>query len=374
MITRRNFIQTTSVAAAALAGGRGLAATPRLKLLILGGTGFIGPHMVRAAQARGHEVTLFNRGRTNPNPDVETLIGDRDGDIAALQNREWDAVIDNSGYVPRHVGDSARLLSDQVKRYLFISSISVYKDFAADSIDESYPLGKLPADHTGEQVTGATYGPFKVLCEAAVQSSLRERATIVRPGYIVGPGDRTDRWTYWPVRVAAGGPMLVPGSPEDPMQFIGVTDLAEFVVKLLETDTPGTFNAVGPGSPMTMGALINALGEAIGTTPEPVWTGNEFLSELKANVPIWAPPVGDFRGVHLVEATRALSNGLTHTPAGEIGRQTVDWWRSLDEERREAMRDGLRMDPDLPPGPAPMSKQLAVERELLSRWHDKANA
>ncbi len=323
--------------------------------------------MVREAQQRGHRVTLFNRGR-NPNPTVENLVGDRDGQLEALLGKKWDAVIDNSGYVPRHVQDSANLLRDHVHRYLFISTISVYADFRKSGLDETYPLGKLPPEHSGEDVTGATYGPFKVLCESAVRTEFGDRATVIRPGYIVGPGDSTDRWTYWPLRVAAGGPMMVPGSPDDPVQFIDVRDLAHFTLSLLEADAPGTFNAIGPGEPLTMAAMIAALAAGLGTKPNPLWVGNDFLETHKASFPIWAPPAGDYLGLHTVNAEQAKANGLQHRGVADTGRDTVAWWQTLDASRQDKMRTGLRIQDQLAQGPASLAEQLQAEAELLKIW------
>ena len=240
--TRRRFLAMSATATGALSMG----ITPRaedaqpLRILILGGTGFIGPHMVEWALARGHQITLFNRGRTNTNlfPKVEKLVGDRDGALDALETGRWDAVIDNSGYVPRHVRDSAELLQDRAEQYLFISSISAYADFAQPGLDETYRLGTL-ADPGVEEVNAETYGPLKVLCERALAAAFGDNATIVRPGYIVGPGDSTDRWTYWPVRLAAGGHMLVPGTPADRVQLIDARDLARFVMAFSKPEPTG---------------------------------------------------------------------------------------------------------------------------------------
>jgi len=272
--TRRDFIKAGAVGAGALAIGlqgcakgepnadaAAAAAPPKpLRILVLGGTGFIGPHMVRRARERGHTITLFNRGRSNDDlfPDLETLIGDRDGKLDALKGRQWDAVIDTSGYIPRHVRDSANLLKDAARHYLFISTISVYADFNQPGITEDYPGGTMP-DPTVEQITGETYGPLKVLAEQAVREAFPTGSIIVRPGYIVGPGDSTDRWTYWPVRVARGGEVLAPGQPSDPMSFIDARDLAAFTVHLIEQGNTGTFNAVGPAKPMPTGEVLDRL-------------------------------------------------------------------------------------------------------------------
>ena len=259
--TRRRFLAASAAAAgaAALTPARALAwpspgsaphsdasPTPRpLRILILGGTGFIGPHMVRYAMYRGHDVTLFNRGRTAPElfPGVETLIGDRDDQLDALRGGTWDAVIDNSGYVPRHVRDSAELLRDSVGRYLFTSTGSVY-NFDQDELTEDADL--LPIDDPTSEDVDRYYGPLKVLCENAVTDTYRERGTVVRLHVVAGPGDPTDRFTYWPVRIDHGGEIIAPGSQSTPVQFIDVRDLAEFMMELLERDIGGTYNAAGP--------------------------------------------------------------------------------------------------------------------------------
>ncbi len=215
-----------------------------LDILVLGGTGFIGPHMVREALRRGHAVTLFNRGKTRAElfPDLETIIGDRDNGLSGLEGRRWDVVIDNSGYVPRHVQDSARLLAPNVSHYLFVSTVSVYADFVED-IDEDSPLATV-ADETTEERTNETYGPLKALCEQRVRDALGdERTTVLRPTYICGPGDPTDRFTWWPVRTARGGEMLWPGRPGDTIQIIDVRDFANFTIDWVEQRTAGTFIA-----------------------------------------------------------------------------------------------------------------------------------
>ncbi len=386
MTTRREFI----VAAAASTGALGLglsgcgddtvstastagtvkSRTAGLDILILGGTGFIGPHMVRRALGRGHSVTLFNRGRTNTGlfPDVETLVGDRDGKLNALKGRTWDAVIDNSGYVPRHVRDSAQLLSNAAKHYLFVSSISAYANFEQAGIDENYALGTM-ADETFEEVTGETYGPMKVLAEKAVAAAFPTGTTIVRPGYIVGPGDRTDRWTYWPLRVRAGGAMLVPGTENDPVQFIDARDVARFVIHLLESVTTGTFNAVGPGKSLTMGKMLATMKDVTGADTTFRWADAGVLEAQNTYFPIWAPPEGESAGVHQVSNARARAAGLMFTPLAATVRDTLAWWDSLDAERQATMRAGLRIF-ETPPdgfGAAPMSltEQMQAEAKLL---------
>ena len=265
--TRRQFIKAAvlgGVAAATYPAAASGAIPARegegskgIDILVLGGTGFIGPHMVREALRRGHSVTLFNRGRTNDSlfPDVETIKGDRDGGLEGLRGRRWDAVIDNSGYVPRHVRDSARLLADSAGYYLFVSSLSVYADFSRP-IDESSPVQTL-ADESIEEVTGSTYGPLKAICERWGRDAFgADRYSVLRPTYICGPGDHTDRFTYWPVHTSRGGEMLWPGRPSAPLQIIDVRDLASFTIDSVEQRLVGTYNMVTPEGEYTMGRLL----------------------------------------------------------------------------------------------------------------------
>ncbi len=390
MKNRRDFIKTT--AGAAGVASLGLAACVRkdqpvteqaitekvaakttgsLNLLILGGTGFIGPHMVERALARGHKVTLFNRGKTNADlfPDVETLVGDRDGKLDALAGKRFDAVIDNSGYVPRHVRDSAALLNETVGRYLFISSISAYADFETKGIDEDYAVATMP-DETVEQITGETYGPMKALCEKAVSDVFGERATIIRPGYIVGPRDRTDRWTYWPLRVERGGEMLVPGEASDPVQFIDARDLARFTVAALEDDIAGTFNAVGPAETLTMESMLQSMRASTDSDVTLHWVDAARIEEQNVQFPIWASAVGEFGGAHQVSNARAVANGMSFRPLEETTTDTLAWWHSQDAARKAAMRSGLRVTagPEQRPGPLSMTEQMSLESELLEAF------
>src|SRR6185436_19909482 len=229
-----------------------------LRILVLGGTRFIGLHMTALALQRGHTLTFFNRGKTKTDryPEVERIKGDRNGEIDGLKDREWDAVIDNSGYVPRHVRLSAELLAPKVKQYVFTSSISVYADFSTPR-DESSPVGKL-ADESVEKVDGETYGPLKALCEQAVLTVLPGRATVIRPGLIVGPDDNTDRFTYWPARAARGGEFVAPGSPHDAFQVIDARDLAAFTINAIENNITGTYNLVSNVNEFKFGELTDA--------------------------------------------------------------------------------------------------------------------
>ena len=377
---RREFLKTTAAAAGAV--GLGLArdgadadSPPSpLSILVLGGTGFIGPHMVRYAMSRGHTVTLFNRGRTNPHlfPELEKLVGDRDGNLAALEGRRWDAVIDNSGFVPRLVRDSAELLADS-GRYMFVSSISAYQNLTPDGITEDYPVGRLD-DPTVEEVTGQTYGPLKALCEEAVQEVFGDRANIVRPGYIVGPGDPTDRWTYWPVRVSMGGDMLVPGTPEDPVQFIDARDLGSWMVGMLENEVGGVYNAIGPVEPLNMGSMLETCREVNGAETVFHWVDAEFIQEQNVFFPIWNPTTGDFGGAHRVDISRAIATGYVSRSVADTVRDTLEWWNGLGEEDRPggALRAGPRRPGARGGQPVSTEEMLEEEAALLAAWAARA--
>ena len=383
---RRDFLKTTAAAAGAF--GLGAACAPYgdegdgspspMTILVLGGTGFIGPHMVEYAVSRGHTVSLFNRGRTNTHlfPDLEKLVGDRDGDLAALEGRRWDAVIDNSGFFPRHVRDSATLLADS-GRYMFVSSISAYKDLTPHGITEDYEVGRLE-DPTVEEMTNTTYGPLKALCEEAVQEIFGERANIVRPGYIVGPGDGSDRWTYWPVRVAAGGHMAVPGLPEDPVQFIDARDLGGWMVRMLEEEVGGVFNGVGPVEPVNMRQMLEACRDVSGSDAAFHWIDAAFVEEHGATFPIWNPTTGDWGGAHLVDHSRSIASGYTSRPVADTIRDTLAWWNGLTEEDRPggALRSGLRKRPEpgseMRRGPVTMAEMMEDEAALLEAWAARA--
>jgi len=328
-----------------------------MRILIIGGTRFLGRHLVEAALDHRHEVTLFNRGKSNPDifPQLETILGDREKDVNKLQDRIWDAVIDVAGYVPRIVRLSAEVLEPNVRRYVFISTISVYADFKKAGIDESYPVGKLE-DETVEEITGETYGPLKVLCERAVHDIYGERALIVRPGLIVGPHDPTDRFTYWPVRVARGGDVLAPQKPEVGTQIIDVRDLAEFIIKLTEENAAGVYNATGPNYELTMGKLLEVSKQISNSDANFRWASVEFLSQNKiepwSDMPAWIPDDEEGVGAARVDISRAMQAGLTFRPLEETVRDTLEWaktrptdyeWRAgLTAEREAAALAKLR--------------------------------
>ena len=361
MLTRRTFLATSLAAAASTtfpASGR--AATP-LKVLIIGGTGFLGPHTVRRLQERGHTVTLFNRGRTNPQlfPDVEKLRGDRKTDLKALEGRKWDAVLDPSAYIPADVTRSATLLAPSVGHYVIISSISAYKAIDTPGMDERAPLATLK-DPTVEQVTGETYGGLKALCEQAAERAMPGRTTVIRPGLIVGPGDNTDRFTYWPIRVSRGGEVLAPNSANDFVQCIDVRDLANFVVTCLENRTTGIYNADAPQASLTIGRLLDTCKSVSKSDATFLWVPTTFLEAQKVrpwiDMPVWLPLTGDEAGGGQISVKAAMAKGLTHRPLAETVRDTLAYVETWPAERKGKLRAGLAPE---------------REKEVIAAW--KAN-
>lgn len=306
-----------------------------MRLLVLGGTRFVGRHVVELALAGGHTVTLFTRGKSNPDafPSVEHLHGDRDaGDLDALRGRTWDAVIDTCGYVPRVVRQSAELLKDAVDRYLFISTISVYDDPVAAGADEDAPLKTL-ADETTEQVTGESYGGLKVLCERAALDVFGDRAVIVRPGMIVGQYDHTDRFTYWVTRVASGGEVFAPGIPTRPVQMIDGRDLGAFQLHLLAAGTVGVFNATGAAQPYPWGAWLDGMREATASDATFTWADDAWLEAhgvSGAEMPFWVPAPYD--GVFAVSVARGVNAGLSFRPFADTVRDTLAFDRTRPAE------------------------------------------
>ncbi|UCG88873.1 MAG: NAD-dependent epimerase/dehydratase family protein [Gemmatimonadota bacterium] len=377
--SRREFVRTTAsgVLSAGLLGSKGYAAqrgtardrsVPRaqasLRILILGGTGFTGPFQIEYALARGHQVTIFNRGRTQPtvNADllerVERLVGDRDNDIEALRGGQWDAVIDNSSSVPRWTRQTAELLKDTAHTYLFTSSLSVHSDNSKIGINEDDPVIELE-DPTVEEVTGATYGGLKALCEEETRRIFPDGAIIVRPGLIVGPGDRSDRWTYWPVRIARGGEVMAPGTPDDPTQHIDARDLAEFDIHLIEQRKVGTYSAVGPLSQLSMAELLYGIRAIVSNEISFTWVDADFLAEHEVSawseMTSWVPPRGEMAGFSSFDNSRAVAAGLKFRPLALTAKDTLDWWWSLPEERGAQPRAGL--DPE-------------KERRVLEAFHE----
>lgn len=366
-IDRRDFLAAgaAGLSLLALPGGALAAARAKpLKLLVLGGTGFLGPHFVEAARKRGHTLTLFNRGKTNPDKfsgedyrDIEQLHGDRKTDLSALAGeRQWDAVLDTSAYIPADVTRSAKLLAPKIKQYVLVSTISVYAKNDVPS-DENSPLAVL-ADPAVDKVSNETYGGLKALCEKAAEAELPGRATVVRPGLIVGPGDNSDRFTYWPARADRGGEILGPGSAQDPTQFIDVRDLAAFLLTTIERGQFGIYNADGAPGTLTMGALLRESQRASGKKSSVTWVPADFLEAQKVSawgdLPAWIPARGEYAGFGRTSVSKARAAGLTYRPLRETVRDTLAWWRTLPEERRAKPKAGL---------------SAQREAEVLAAWH-----
>ncbi|MEE8104277.1 MAG: NAD-dependent epimerase/dehydratase family protein [Planctomycetota bacterium] len=305
-----------------------------MRTLILGGTIFLGRHIVEAALARGHEVVLFNRGRHNPEffPELERLRGDRDGDLRALEGRRFDAVIDTCGFVPRIVRASAELLGDACEHYTFVSSLSVFPDAKKTFQDEQAPLAQLE-DETVEEVTGETYGGLKALCEAAVERALPGRALNVRPGLIVGPHDPTDRFTYWVERVARGGAVLAPAPENWKVEFTDVRDLSKWIVHAAEERFTGPFNASGPApEKVAFGEFLNCCREVASSDASFQWADEQWLTEQ--GVEMWTDlplrTLGDSPGFSTRSTQKAVDAGLRFRPMSETIADTLAWWRTRD--------------------------------------------
>jgi 2'-hydroxyisoflavone reductase len=334
-----------------------------MKLLILGGTQFVGLHITQSAMARGHQVTLFNRGNKNPFPNLETIIGDRDPQIgnglsglekAVNAGQTWDAVIDVNGYVPRIVRTTCELLKTAVKRYVFISSVSVYANLSQPGATENASLIELE-DKTTENLEGLNYGGLKVLCERVVQELFSSRSTVIRPGLIVGPHDHTDRFTYWPVRIARGGEIIAPDVPEAPVQFIDTRDLADFTLHTSETNTGGIFHATGPA--ITMGSILEACKTVTASDANLHYLEGKFLLEQGVNpwmgpdsLPLWVGNDPDEAGLMQMNVQKALEAGLKFRPLEQTVRDTLEWantrgsdyeWKSGLSAARETELLGL---------------------------------
>jgi 2'-hydroxyisoflavone reductase len=318
-----------------------------VRLLILGGTVFLGRHVAEQALARGHDVTLFTRGQTNSElfPGAEHLVGDRDGGLDALRGREWDAVIDTSAYVPRIVRDSAQLLNGAAGHYTFISSISVYEGNGLAGTDADSPVGTI-ADETVEDVTDTNYGPLKALCEQEAEDAFPGRALIVRPGLIVGPDDLTDRFAYWPARIAEGGTVLAPGTPESATQVIDVRDLAAWLVDTSERRTTGRLNAVGPAEQLSMGELLERCIAVSGSDAEVVWVDDRTLLdagvEVYTDLPLWLGNDPEWTRMDSVDPSPAMNEGLRLRPLDDTIAETLRWHR---EHLGDPARAGFNMSP-----------------------------
>ncbi|MEJ2258463.1 MAG: NAD-dependent epimerase/dehydratase family protein [Woeseiaceae bacterium] len=322
------------------------------RILVLGGTGFIGPPMVRYAVERGHEVTIFTRGKTAADlPDVEHLVGDRSGDLDALEGRRWDVVLDNNARDYRWVKLTTELLREKVEHYLFVSSISAYAGEAVgyDFLDKPYSgpqytidsaLAEPPDDfEEGEELP---YGPTKVMSERLAQAAFPGRCTIVRPGYIVGPGDPTDRFTYWPVRIEKGGEVLSPGDGTDLVQVIDVRDLAEWIVRLAENSQSGVYNGVGLATPLSMAEMLYGIRAVTTRATEFTWVPAPFLREQGvqpySDMPIWTP--GD--PLAAVDNSHAVASGLTYRPLAVTAADTLAWHRTRPVEKQAELRTGIK--------------------------------
>ncbi len=343
-----------------------------MKLLILGGTRFMGRHLVAAALAHNHEVTLFNRGTLSAAlADVETIHGNRNSDLMKLQGRRWDAVIDTCGYLPSSVRASAEALSDSVDHYVFISSLSVYADVSTPGIDETATvatltdeqLEKAEAIDSSGQVSAVTYGEMygglKALCERTLEEILPDRVLVIRPGLIVGSHDYTDRFTYWVVRVARGGEVLAPGRPERYVQLIDVRDLAEWIVKMLERRETGVFNATGLPGELTMERMLEECQAVSGSAASLTWVSDSFLSREKVRawgeVPLWLPEdASELKGFMFVNCDQAVNSGLVFRPLSETIQDTLDW-REKDCPNEE-LKAGLSSE---------------KEQNLLRKWHEE---
>jgi 2'-hydroxyisoflavone reductase len=405
-LSRRRFISAT---AAAFAGACCLpqteaaiesakAATP-LRILILGGTGFLGPSCTESALARGHSVTQFNSGRTEERrreagrpslvpAGVEQLYGNRDPNktaddrrtegkpdavkdprspkgLSQLAGRTWDAVIDTSGYFPRMVKASAELLSSKVKQYVFISTISVYKDTRTPGFDETAAVQTLDDPMTEEMGKDfANYGGGKALCEKAAEAAMPGRVTNVRPGFMVGPRDVSGRFIYWPVRAALGGRMVVPGAPADPIQLIDVRDIADWIVRCIEEKIVGVYNATGPEKELTMKAMVEEVRKGVASSVSFTWVDSSFLEAQKIGenqFPLYAPPTGETAGFHRCNIGRTLSKGLKFRPLSETAKATLDWYRGLPADLQ------ARVAPQFAEHPNEES-WLATEKRLLDAW------
>ena len=342
-----------------------------LRILILGGTGFTGPFQVRYALARGHKVTVFNRGKTHPGelPEgVEQLIGDRNGKLDALKGKKWDVVIDNPTSVPVWVRDVGKILQGNVDRYIFISTISVYNDTSKPGIDESAELAKYEGKDAMKETRDtliaskfALYGPLKTLSEKEAEKWFPGKTLIIRPGLIVGPGDETDRFSYWPVRIDRGGEVLAPGDPSDPVQFIDARDLAEWTIRMAEQGETGIYNATGPAKELGVGEMLTGIKAALNSNATLTWVNTDFLEKQKvepwSDMPVWVPPRGEAGGMGRISIKKALAKGLTFRPLAETARDTLKWFKSQSPERQSKLKAGLTPE---------------REAEVLAAWHKEA--
>jgi 2'-hydroxyisoflavone reductase len=391
--TRRQFVkQAGTLSAAALAStplSRLAAAAPAvisrrpsasLNILILGGTGFTGPEQVEYAIARGHRVTLFNRGRTRPGlfkgKVAEELIGDLNSDTSALKGKTFDVVIDNPTTLPLWVKNVATYLSGHVGQYIFISTTSVYADESAIGIDENSPTAQMPAgldpyrpDIRNDQQLAASsnpdhYGAFKARAEVEVQTQYKDRWTVIRPCLIVGPLDRTDRFTWWPARIDKGGEVLGPDKPDDPCQFIDSRDLAEWTIRVAEQKTLGTYNALGPDKPLTIAEMLYGVKAVTSAGAEFTWVPWEFLQQQRVrpwrDMTVWQPPYGSTAGYQRRSGAKAVANGLTFRPVAVTAKDTLDWHNTRTAKEQEDTLNGVIN-----------GIGITKEKDVLAAWHAK---
>src|SRR3954468_7346981 len=384
MTSRRKFIQTS----AAFGGAFGLSpflnvplvgSTPRkiekapasLNMLILGGTGFTGPEQVDYAIARGHRVTLFNRNQTRPGmfkgKVAEELIGDLNSDTSSLKGKQFDVVIDNPTTFPAWVRNAAQYLKGNTKHYIFISTTSTYSDQSIIGLNESSPTGVLPADidpyTLDPQNASRYYGPLKVLAEKEVQKSYPDMWTVIRPCLIVGPLDRTDRFTWWPARIDQGGEVLAPDKPDDPCQFIDSRDLAEWMIRMAEMREFGTYNAIGPEKPMTTGEMLYGIKAITTAGAQFTWVPWEFLQQQNVrpwrNMTVWQPPYGRTAGYQRRNAAKAIAKGLTFRPLAVTAKDTLDWHKTRSPEEQAGILEGKVN-----------GLSMAKEAEVLKAWKE----
>jgi 2'-hydroxyisoflavone reductase len=372
-LTRRSLLQLSS---AAMLGAslRSFSASPRpkpMRLLILGGTGFIGPYQVRYALERGHQVTLFNRGRQKvewPGP-VEELLGDRNtGDLKSLEGHEWDVCIDNPTTLPFWVRDAGKALQGKVKNYVFISTISAYADDKA-AADESAPVAVYPGKDVMTETLesfhahGELYGPLKAESEKEAERQFPGKTAVIRPGLIVGPGDETDRFTYWPVRLSRGGDVLAPGDGSDPVQIIDARDLAEWTIRMAEERNVGTYNATGPAHSLTMKQMLTGIDSAIHASPKIEWVSTDFLEAEKveawSDMPVWVPGRGDTFGFGRRSIKKAIAKGLTFRPLAHTASDTLAWFKQQPAERQQKLKAGIAPE---------------REKEVLAKWNASGKA
>jgi 2'-hydroxyisoflavone reductase len=374
MSTRRQFIKISAAASSAV--GLGLTSksvfaetvSKPLSILILGGTGFTGPNQVRYALSRGHKVTTFNRGKTHPGElpaEVDQLIGDRNGKLDALKNRQWDVVIDNPTTLPAWVRDAAQTLKGNVDRYVFVSTISVYGELKT-GVDETAPTEKYegadPYKETLEAMKASgfkTYGPLKALSEKEAEKWFPGKALIIRPGLIVGPRDETDRFTYWPVRIDRGGEVLAPGKPDDPVQFIDARDLAEWTIRMAENREAGIYNATGPAKPMGVAGMVDGIKGALKSNATFTWVSEDFLTQQKveawSDMPVWT---GKESGLARTKIDKALAKGLSFRPLDVTARDTLAWFKSQPKNRQVKIKAGIT---------------AKREASVLASWHKQKN-